>query len=100
MSDGQFNEDQVRLVKEVMRRQATLSLRVGAVFIVLILGIPLFNLFFPKIANLNLAGFTLTWLLLGILFFPITWALSAYFVKESDRIEAEAALQIKKESAQ
>jgi len=31
----------------------------------------------------------LTWLILGVLFYPITWALSNYFVTRSDQIEAE-----------
>ena len=97
MQDGQFSEDQVQIIKAVMKKQATLSLRVGAVFILLILGVPLFNLFYPKIANTNVFGFTLAWLFLGVLFFPITWALSAYFVKQSDQIEADASQLAKKE---
>ena len=35
--------------------------------------------------------FTLTWLILAVLFFPITWLLSIYFVRESEKIESEAA---------
>lgn len=73
-----------------MRRQAGLSLRVAAVFVVLLLGIPLVNAFLPDLANTNVGGFTLTWLFLGVLFYPITVGLSFYFVKQSDRIEAES----------
>ena len=74
-----------------MRRQARLSLRVASIFILLILGLPLFNYFLPDLANRNVGGFTLSWLFLGVLFYPITWLLSGYFIRESDRIEAECA---------
>jgi uncharacterized membrane protein (DUF485 family) len=75
---------------QVMKRQAALGLRVAAVFIVMIVGLPLFNQYCPVLAATPVFGFTLTWLFLGIGFFPITWLLSAYFVRESDKIEAEA----------
>ena len=42
-------------------------------------------------ANTLVAGFPASWLFLGVLFFPITWLLSAYFIRESDRIEAACA---------
>ena len=80
-----------RLAHTVMRRQARLSLRVASIFILLILGLPLFNYFLPDLANRNVGGFTLSWLFLGVLFYPITWLLSGYFIRESDRIEAECA---------
>ena len=82
-------EEHERLAHAVMRRQASLSLRVAAVFVVLIFGLPLVNYFLPNIANANVLGFTASWFFLGLLFFPITWLLSAYFVKTSDRIESE-----------
>ena len=84
-------EEHARLANTVMRRQAALSLRVAIVFVLLLLGLPLFNLYGAEIANTRLFGFSATWLFLGILFFPITWLLSAYFVRASDRIEGESA---------
>lgn len=80
-----------QLVERMMKKQAALGLRVSLVFLVLLIGIPLFNLYFPQQAATPVAGFTVTWLILGILFFPITWLLSIYFVRESEKIEAEAA---------
>lgn len=82
-------EQHARLAHVVMRRQAALSLRVAAVFLAMVLGLPLVNHFLPGVANAPLGGFTRTWLFLGVLFFPITWLLSAYFIRASDRIEAE-----------
>lgn len=83
--------DHSRLAHLVMRRQASLSLRVAVVFVVLVFGLPLVNLYLPNIANKSIMGFTATWLFLGVLFFPITWLLSAYFIRESDRIERECS---------
>jgi uncharacterized membrane protein (DUF485 family) len=81
-------EEQARLAHAVMRRQATLSLRVAAIFLILVFGLPLVNFYLPELANTPVFGFPATWLFLGVLFFPITWLLSAYFVRQSDRIEA------------
>ncbi len=91
MIEDQLNEEKRLLVQRLMKRQAKLSLRVGAVFLVMLLGIPLFNLYLPNIANMNVSGFSISWLFLGVFFFPITWVLSAYFIKESDKIEASTA---------
>ena len=84
--------DQGRLARAVMRRQAALSLRVGAVFVALILALPLLNALVPDAMNAaGPGGFTPTWLILGVLFYPITVGLSFYFVRASDRIEASCA---------
>jgi hypothetical protein len=84
-------DDQARLARAVMRRQASLSLRVAAVFVVLVLGVPLVNYLAPDLASTPVLGFTATWLFLGVLIYPITVALSFYFVGASNRIEASCA---------
>ena len=86
-------EEQGRLAQRMMRRQGALSLRVAAVFTILLLGLPLVNYFLPELANTSVFGFSATWLFLGVLFYPITVLLSLYFVKHSDRIEAETAAE-------
>ena len=96
MSDRDLRElseaDQARLARAVMRRQGGLSLRVAAAFLLLILGLPLLNATWPEGMNAPwFGGFTPTWLLLAVLFYPITVGLSFYFVAASDRIEAESA---------
>lgn len=80
-----------------MRRQAALSLRVAAVFLFLILGVPLANYFAPSWSQQPVFGFPLSWFLLGILFYPITWALSTYFVRASEKLESEEAAMIRSE---
>lgn len=76
-----------------MRKQLALSIRVGLVFFVLIFGLPLFNWLAPQAANGRIGGFTFTWLFLGVLFYPLTWLLSGYFIRESDRLELEIAAE-------
>jgi hypothetical protein len=75
----------------IMRRQARLSLGVAAIFLVLVLGLPFVNFGAAGVAQLPVGGFSATWLFLGLLFYPITWGLSAYFVRASEKVEHEAA---------
>jgi hypothetical protein len=82
--------DHERLARAVMKRQAALSLQVAAIFVIILLGLPLVNGTMP-IANKLVGGFTASWLFLGVLFFPITCLLAVYFVRQSDRIEAECS---------
>lgn len=94
MSDRDLRElteaDQSRLARAVMRKQARLSLRVAAMFLILILGLPILNAALPELMNESwFGGFTPTWLFLGVLFYPITIGLSFYFVGASDQIEAD-----------
>jgi uncharacterized membrane protein (DUF485 family) len=84
-------ESHADLAHAVMRRQAALSIRVAAIFLAMLFGLPLFNYLLPGFANLPIFGFTATWLFLGVMFYPITWVLSWYFIRESDRIESECS---------
>jgi hypothetical protein len=46
----------------------------------------------------RVAGFTLTWLILGVLFFPYVWIISFSFIKKSIALE-DAEATAAKESA-
>jgi len=86
--DQVMNADQDRaLLGRVMRRQVRLSLAVASVFLGIVLLLPIFNLYFPELAARKVGGFTLTWLILGVLFYPITWGLSAIFIRQSNALE-------------
>lgn len=87
--DGLSEAEQEALLRRLMRKQVALSVRVAMVFIALLVAIPLFNLWAPAFAATPIAGFTLTWLVLGLLFYGLTAVLSGYYVKHSDRIEEE-----------
>lgn len=80
-------DEQERLLHKVMQRQVSLSIKVALAFILLLIGLPLFNLYLPELAATKVGGFTLSWLVLGVLFYPITWVLSQLFVRRSESIE-------------
>ena len=76
-----------------MRRQAALGLKVTAAFLVVLFGLPLLNAFAPALMATKVAGFTLSWLILAILFYPITWVLAWTFVKRTEAIEHEQTIE-------
>ncbi|RYG48083.1 DUF485 domain-containing protein [bacterium] len=82
-------EEARELLRRIMRRQAALSLKIAAVFVLILVGLPLLNLYAPAYMATSIGGFSLTWLLLAVLFYPVTWILSLWFVNDSDKIEAD-----------
>src|SRR6266849_2754901 len=90
-SPGGAPGDPEALLRAIMRRQARLSVRVASLFLLLVLGLPLVNQYAGPLAQARVAGFSATWLFLGVLFYPITWVLSAYFVCASEAVEQETA---------
>lgn len=79
----------------LMRKQLRLSILCAAAFLVVLLGLPLANYFFPEFMATRIFGFTLTWFLLGITFFPAVWAISFYFIKRSIALEEEEVREVK-----
>ncbi len=71
----------------LMRRQLKLSLACAVAFFVVLLGLPLLNYFLPAFMATRVFGFTLTWLLLGVLFFPFVWIIAWGFIKRSIALE-------------
>jgi uncharacterized membrane protein (DUF485 family) len=79
----------------LMRRQLRLSVSCAATFLVVLLGMPLLNYFAPELMATRVAGFTLTWLILGVLFFPFVWIISAVFIKRSIALEEDEVKSVK-----
>ena len=75
----------------LMRRQLRLSISCAATFLVALLGLPLLNYFAPELMAKRVAGFTVTWLLLGVLFFPLVWGIAFYFIRRSIALEESEA---------
>lgn len=90
ISDGE-------LARVLMRRQGRLGLVVAAAFLVLVVGVPLLTHFRLDWSQQPLFGFPLSWFLLGLLFYPLTWALSVYFVRASEKLEAEEAEAVRRQ---
>jgi len=78
-------------LQRLMRRQLRLSIACAAAFCIVLFGLPLLNYFAPDLMATRVGGFTLTWLILGVLFFPFVWIISGVFIKKSLRMEAEEA---------
>lgn len=79
----------------LMRKQLKLSIACALAFMVVLLGLPLANYFWPELmATRVLGGFTLTWFLLGIGFFPAVWAISFYFIRRSIALEDEEVREV------
>lgn len=78
----------------LMRRQLKLSIACAAAFLVVLLGLPLANYFAPALMATRVFGFTLTWLILGVLFFPAVWAISWIFIRRSIWLEEDEVRQV------
>lgn len=79
-----------------MRRQLKLSVACAATFLLALLGMPLLNYFAPGLMATRVAGFTLSWLILGVLFFPFVWIISWRFIKRSIALENEEVKSVKR----
>jgi uncharacterized membrane protein (DUF485 family) len=88
------SEEFLRLL---MRRQLRLSISIGLVFGAVVVLLPLLNYFAPELMATRVAGFTLTWLILGVLVFPLVWVLSWIFIKRSTVLEKEEVESVRTE---
>ncbi len=84
----------------LMRRQLKLSITCAAAFLVMLFGLPLANYFAPELMATRVAGFTLSWLLVGVLSFPAVWIISWYFIRRSIWLEEDEAEQVRKGRAE
>ncbi len=80
----------------LMRRQLKLSITCACAFLVALLGLPLANYFLPELMATRIFGFTLTWFLLGVMFFPAVWIISYTFIKRSISLEEAEAEEVKR----
>jgi uncharacterized membrane protein (DUF485 family) len=74
-------------LRSLMRRQLKLSIACAGTFLVALLGLPLLNYYLPELMAGRLAGFTLTWFILGVLFFPFVWGIAWVFIRRSIALE-------------
>lgn len=71
----------------LMKRQLKLSITCATAFLILLFGLPLLNYLAPTFMGQRVGGFTLTWLILGVLFFPYVWIIARYFIARSMALE-------------
>ncbi len=83
-------------LRSLMRRQLRLSVACAAAFLIVLLGLPLANYLAPEVMAQRVGGFTLTWLFLGVLFFPAVWVISWTFIRRSIRLEESEVEEVEK----
>jgi uncharacterized membrane protein (DUF485 family) len=71
----------------LMARQLKLSIACATAFVILLFGLPLLNYLAPAFMAQRVGGFTLTWLILGVLFFPYVWVIARIFITRSMALE-------------
>ena len=76
-------------LRRLMKGQLRLSIGCAAAFLVALLGLPLANYFFPEFMARRVFGFTLSWFILGVLFFPLVWMIAWIFIRRSIALEEE-----------
>jgi uncharacterized membrane protein (DUF485 family) len=67
----------------LMKRQLKLSITCASAFLLLLFGLPLMNYLAPELMATRVGGFTLSWLVLGVLFFPYVWIIAKWFIVRS-----------------
>ena len=80
----------------LMRKQLKLSIACALAFLVVLLGLPLANYYCPELMATRIFGFTLTWFMLGIGFFPAVWIISFVFIRRSIKLEEEEVAEAAK----
>lgn len=91
---GKVDIHSEEFLRSLMRKQLRLSLLCAAAFLVVLLGLPLANYYLPELMATRVFGFTLTWFLLGIGFFPAVWVISWFFIKRSIALEEEEVREV------
>ncbi len=84
----------------LMRKQLKLSIACAVAFLGVLLGLPLANYFWPEFMATRFFGFTLTWFVLGIGFFPAVWIIAWFFIRRSINLEEEEVRDVVGEEAE
>jgi uncharacterized membrane protein (DUF485 family) len=74
-------------LRGLMKRQLRLSITCAGAFLLLLFGLPVMNYVAPAFMAQRVGGFTLTWLVLGVLFFPYVWIIAKWFIVRSIALE-------------
>lgn len=82
-------------LRSLMRRQLKLSITCALAFLLVLLGLPIANYFAPELMAKRIFGFTLSWFLLGVGFFPAVWCISFYFIRKSIALEDDEVRSVK-----
>lgn len=93
--DKKFDVHSEEFLHSLTSKQLKLSIGCAAAFLLALLGLPLLNYFAPEFMAQRVFGFTLTWFILGVAFFPVVWVISYFFIKRSIALEDEEVKSVK-----
>jgi uncharacterized membrane protein (DUF485 family) len=100
MSSPKTDMHSEAFLHSLMRKQLRLSIACAAAFLVVLLGLPVANYFFPELMARRVFGFTITWFALGIGFFPAVWCISFFFIRRSIALEEEEIAEVERGSGE
>jgi uncharacterized membrane protein (DUF485 family) len=87
--DPKLDPHSEAFLHRLMARQLRLSIACAATFVIALIALPLLNYYVPELMSRRIFGFTLTWFVLGVLFFPFVWVISYVFIQRSIGLEDE-----------
>ncbi len=82
------------LLSRLKARQLRLSMSCASAFLIALLALPLLNYWLPDAMATRIGGFPLTWLVLGVLFFPYVWLIAWVFIRKSMALEAAEVREV------
>ena len=79
------------LLRNLLRAQLALGLRLGLVAVFVLGALPVLFLVLPQVGTVEVAGVTLPWLVLGFLPYPFMLALAWLYIRTAERNELDFA---------
>ncbi|GAA4744333.1 hypothetical protein [Actinomycetospora chibensis] len=79
------------LLRNLLRAQLALGLRLGLVAVFVLGALPVLFLVVPRVGSVEIAGVTLPWLVLGFLPYPFMLALAWLYIRTAERNELDFA---------
>jgi len=86
------------LIRGLVRAQLALALSLAGVVILLLGSLPIAFALFPALADVYVLGLRLPWLLLGVLAYPLLYAVGRLYVRQAERIEDDFSKAVGTES--
>lgn len=78
-------------LRSLLREQLRLAAQVLAVLVVSVASWPLLFHLWPGLADVEVAGVPVAWLLLGVLVYPLLLGLGWWYVRRAERVERDFA---------
>jgi uncharacterized membrane protein (DUF485 family) len=86
-------------LRSLLKKQLRLSIACALSFLIVLLGLPLANYYLPELMAKRILGFTVSWFLLGIGFFPAVWVIAFIFIRRSMALEDAEVREVMGETA-